>query len=40
MSESEPTLRNVLGAVNELLGEEGEVRIGLGDVRQSFSPLV
>ena len=33
MSESEPTLRDVLGAVNELRGEVGEVRIGLGDVR-------
>ena len=33
MSEREPTLRDVLGAVNELRGEMGEVRIGLGDVR-------
>ena len=33
MSESEPTLRDVLGAVNELRGEVGEVRISLGDVR-------
>ena len=31
MSEREPTLRDVLGAVNELRGEVGEVRIGLGD---------
>ena len=33
VSEREPTLRDVLGAVNELRGEMGEVRIGLGDVR-------
>ena len=33
MSKSEPTLRDVFGAVNELRGEVGEVRIGLGDVR-------
>ena len=33
MSEKEPTLRDVLGAVQELRGEMGEVRVGLGDVR-------
>ena len=39
MSEREPTLRDVLGAVNELRGEVGEVRIGLGDVRGRLDRL-
>ena len=33
MSEREPTLRDVLGALGELHEELGQVRIGLGDVR-------
>lgn len=33
MSEREPTLRDVLGALGELREELGQVRIGLGDVR-------
>ena len=39
MSEREPTLRDVLGAVNELRGEVGEVRLGLGDVRGRLDRL-
>jgi len=33
MSEREPTLGDVLGALGELREELGQVRIGLGDVR-------
>ena len=39
MSEREPTLRDVLGAVSELRGEMGEVRSGLGDVRGRLDRL-
>lgn len=39
MSERDPTLRDVLGAVNELRDELGEVRIGLGDVRRRLERL-
>ena len=39
MSEREPTLRDVLGAVSELRDEMGEVRNGLGDVRGRLDRL-